>query len=352
MTLEQLTALDYDLSVPTFTLNIGGTTFDETDGLVTDVSVDATMDGADRFDLTMASRFDHETSEFVDFDWDDVPVGEHVEIALGYQTPEELSTMFVGSITELGTDFPSGGAPTISVSGYGRYHELTTRVVTEQWKDQTDAEIVEEIAGEYGLEPDVKQTEDDASREVDYNNEESDADYLEKLAERNDDGEDHYRVYARRNELVFRPPAKDSEPVLELAYGESLDSFSPSFIDARTLDGIEVRHWDPEKKEEIVGTAGDVDGQRTRTVKRPVSSQTEAEDIARRLLHEREDEQFQGSGETIGLPDLDVDQTVDLTGLGKRFSGTYYITDVTHTIDTNGYRTSFDVRLAREGDDA
>jgi len=349
MTLEELANLEYDLSVPTFAVDVGGTTFENTDGLVADVSVDATMDGADRFDLTIASRFDHEASEFVDFDWDVVPVGEHVEIALGYGAPEDLPTTFVGSVTELGTDFTSGGAPTISVSGYGRYHELTNRVVAERWEDSTDAEIAEGIAEEYGLDADVERKEGATPNEVDYNNEESDADYLEKLAERNDDGENPYRVYVRRDELVFRPPAKDSEPVLELAYGESLESFSPSFIDARTLDGIEVRHWDPDKKEEIIGTAGDVDGQRTRTVKRPVSSQTEADDIARRLLHEREDEQFQGSAETIGLPDLDVDRTVELSGLGERFSGTYYITDVKHTIDANGYRTSFDVRLAAEG---
>lgn len=349
MTLKELTDLEYPLSVPKFTVDIGGTTFEETDGLVTDVSVDATMDGADRFDLTIASRFDQEAGEFVDFDWNDVPVGEGVEIALGYGTPEDLSTMLVGSITELGTDFPSGGAPTISVSGYGRYHELTNRVVAERWEDRTDAEIAEGIAEEYSLESDVKRQEGATPNAVAYNNEDSDAKYLETLAERNDDGENPYRVYARRNELVFRPPAKDSEPVLELTYGESLVSFSPSFTDARTLDGIEVRHWDAEQKEEIVGTAGDVDGQRVRTVKRPVSSQTEANDIARRLLHEREDEQFQGSAETIGLPDLDVDRTVELSGLGERFSGTYYITNVKHTIDTNGYRTSFDVRLAADG---
>lgn len=346
MTLEALADLEGALSVPRFAVDVGGTTFEETDGLVSDVSVDATMDGADRFDLTIASRFDHEAGEFVDFDWDDVPVGAHVEIALGYGTPADLPTVFVGSVTELGTDFPSGGAPTISVSGYGRYHELTSRVVAERWEDRTDVGIAEGIADAYDLGADVERADDAAVHEVDYNNEDSDAAYLQTLAERNVDGEDPYRTYVRRDELVFRPPATDSEPILELTYGESLGSFSPSFVDARTLDGIEVRHWDPATKSEIVGTAGDVDGPRTRTVKRPVSSRREADDIARRLLHEREDEQFQGTAETIGLPTLDVDRTVVLSGLGERFSGTYYVTDVKHTVDANGYRTSFDVRLA------
>lgn len=352
MTLEELAALDQDLSVPKFAVDVGDVTFEETDGLVSSVTVDATTDGADRFELSLASRFDNEAGEFVDFEWDDVPVAADVEIRMGYGTPQDLQTVFVGSVTELRADFPSGGAPTVAVSGYGRYHELTRDVVQERWEDRTDSEIAEGIADAYGLEADVRGLGEDHRHPVEYNNEESDADYLEKLAERNDDGDGPFQVFVRREQLAFRPPASDDEPVVELAYGESLESFSPSFSDARTLDGVTVLNWDAEDKEAIEGTAGDVDGERTRTVKRPVSSEKEAESIARRLLDDREDQQFQGTAETIGLPELDVDETVELTGLGERFSGTYYITDVKHTIDTNGYRTSFDVRLATEEADA
>lgn len=349
MTLQELASLDHDLSVPTFVVDIAGTTFEGTDGLVSTLTVDATMDGADRFELSVASRFDHEVGEFVDFDWDDVPVGERVEIAMGYGTPEDLPTTFVGSITELGTEFPAGGAPTISVSGYGRYHDLTKGVVRERWEDRTDAEIATAVADAYGLDPNVRALGEDQRRPVVYNDESSDAEYLEALAERNDDSEGPFRLFVRREELAFRPPSTDAEPILELRYGKSLESFSPSFSDARTLDGVTVRGWDPSRKESIEATAGDTDGSRTRTIRQPVASETEARTLAERLLHEREDQQFEGRAETIGLPELDIDETVTLSGLGERFSGTYYITDVRHTIDTNGYRTSFDVRLAAEG---
>jgi len=36
---------------------------------------------------------------------------------------------------------------------------------------------------------------------------------------------------------------------------------------------------------------------------------------------------------------------IELSGLGERFSGIYYVTDVTHTVDSSGYTTSFTVRL-------
>ena len=348
MTLQALSGLGHDFSVPRFVVEIGGTTFEETDGIVSDVTVDATMDGADHFDLTFATRFDHEASEFLDFDWNDVPVGVHVEIAMGYGTPEDLPTMFIGSVRELGTSFPASGAPTISVSGYGTYHDMTKRVVQERWEDSTDDEIAAEIAAAYGLDAAVTPVGEDERRRVTYNNEESDADYLVELAERNTAGGRPYQVYVRADELRFGPPAVDAPSSLTLTYGESLESFSPTFTDARTLDGVKVHHWDPEQKAEIVGTAGDEDGDRVRTVKRPVTSQKEADRLAERLLTEREDASFEGSAETIGIPELDVDQTVSLRGLGERFSGRYYITDVVHTIDTSGYRTSFDVRLATE----
>ena len=51
-----------------------------------------------------------------------------------------------------------------------------------------------------------------------------------------------------------------------------------------------------------------------------------------------------GSGESIGLPELKPDTNVAITGLGRAFSKTYYLSEATHTIDNSGYRTSFKVR--------
>lgn len=346
MTLAELADFGYDLSVPRFTVDVGGTTFEETDGLVTDVSVDATMDGADRFDMTIASRYDHESGEFVDFDWEDVPIGANVAISMGYGADDDLSTMLLGSVTEIGTRFPASGAPTISVSGYGHYHDLTTNVLQERWEDRRDDEIAEAIAGAYGLDADTRALSEDERRSVRYNDEESDAAYLEELASKNRADNRPYQVFVRRDRLRFGPPSIRADPVMELTYGESLESFSPTFSGARQLDGVVVKHWDPEKKDEIRGVAGDDDGDRVRTLKHPVSSSKEAERLAERIMNERDDESFTGSAETIGLPELDVDSTVELTGLGSRFSGIYYITEVNHTVDSSGYRTSFDVRLA------
>ncbi len=81
----------------------------------------------------------------------------------------------------------------------------------------------------------------------------------------------------------------------------------------------------------------------------PVLSQEEAKKLAVSLLQERSYEYITGTGEVIGLPDLRPGQNLELQGLGRRFSGTYYVTHVVHTLNASGYLTQFTVRRAHDG---
>jgi phage protein D len=51
-----------------------------------------------------------------------------------------------------------------------------------------------------------------------------------------------------------------------------------------------------------------------------------------------------GSGSTIGDPRIQAGTVLRLDGLGQQFGGLYRVTSATHTIDSSGYRTSFEVR--------
>ena len=70
--------------------------------------------------------------------------------------------------------------------------------------------------------------------------------------------------------------------------------------------------------------------------------------MAKNLLLNHLKEMIKASGGTVGLPDLRAGRTVQIGGLGKRFNGTYFITDTTHTIGTDGYRTTFNARREDE----
>ena len=50
------------------------------------------------------------------------------------------------------------------------------------------------------------------------------------------------------------------------------------------------------------------------------------------------------TGSTIGLPDLRAGQVIKIKGVDYRFDGEYFVTQTTHTLDTNGYKTTFKAR--------
>jgi uncharacterized protein involved in type VI secretion and phage assembly len=52
---------------------------------------------------------------------------------------------------------------------------------------------------------------------------------------------------------------------------------------------------------------------------------------------------YEGAGSCIGIPDLAAGDYVAIQGVGKRFSGTYRVRNVSHVIDENGFRTSFQI---------
>jgi uncharacterized protein len=66
--------------------------------------------------------------------------------------------------------------------------------------------------------------------------------------------------------------------------------------------------------------------------------------LARALLAERAYEFVTGSGRAIGLPDLRPGDNLELSRLGDRFSGSYYVKKVEHTLGSSGFVTQFDVR--------
>jgi phage protein D len=76
-----------------------------------------------------------------------------------------------------------------------------------------------------------------------------------------------------------------------------------------------------------------------------VRSKAEADQVALGRLEELALAYVQGTAACDGRPQLRAGTVVDLDGAGRTFSGRYYVTSVTHTLNQDqGYRTSFTVR--------
>jgi uncharacterized protein involved in type VI secretion and phage assembly len=65
--------------------------------------------------------------------------------------------------------------------------------------------------------------------------------------------------------------------------------------------------------------------------------------IARSVLKTMLEGMYEGSGSCIGMPALRAGDQIEIRGLGKRFSGRYRLSKVTHSINSGGYQTRFEV---------
>lgn len=74
--------------------------------------------------------------------------------------------------------------------------------------------------------------------------------------------------------------------------------------------------------------------------------------IAKALLAHRSYEFHTAKGKLMGLPDLRLDDNVEVHGVGERFGGLYHVTKVTHTLNERGYVTEFEARGVQVTDEA
>lgn len=348
MTLADLGDRYAEFYAPRFVLHLDGEVYKQTEGLISDVSVDGAAEKADRFSFTLTGVYDEDDGALSGLDWDRFRPETPVKIDMGYGS--ETETLLVGSIAEHRPDFPQRGDPTVEVSGYGIMHELQNGSKSRSWDDTTDADVAEEVANDYRFDV-VAVTETQTQRPKIAQDDETDLAFLERLAGRNSTDAGSFQVTVRRDEFRFGPAPSNEEPTVTLAYGDALQSFSPEYRTGSQVERVEVRGYDAGQASGVVGTAeSDGPGSGTEEVREPVRSEAEAEQAARARLGDIEDDRLSGRGESIGLPEIRAGKPLELTRLGERFSKKYYVETATHRVGSDGYSTSFQVRLA-EGED-
>ncbi|WP_336364720.1 phage late control D family protein [Halalkalicoccus salilacus] len=333
---------------PSFVVKVGTRSFSESSGLISDLSIDATLDGADRFSFTLNYPFDHADGAFDGFVSEEFEGSALVSIALGYGNT--LTPLLVGRITSMTPNFPAGGAPTIEVSGYDLTHDMMGSTRKQTWEERTDSDVARELAEDYGFNLDVEET-GIPHREIIQDNK-SDYEFMRERAKRY-----NMELFVRSPEklnggakstLVFRDPPDEVilKPTLSLAYGESLRSFSPELNQTDLIGTVTVTHWDPKRKEKIVGRAERPSGSdEVKELKTPVDSRDDADRVAKGELDRAWQGLVRASGETVGLPEIRVGTTLKLSGVDQ-FTGLYYVERVTHRLGGSGYTTSFNSRRA------
>ncbi len=283
-------------------------------------------------------------------------VGSEVEVALGYV--DALEPLMTGEITGIEPEFEASALFTVTIRGHDRSHRLLRGRHTRTFTQMKDSDIVKKVAGEAGLS--VKAADTKLKLEYVLQHNQTDMEFLQERARRNG-----YELVVDKKQLEFRPPPLTSRPAVELDLSSGLIEFRPRLTTMAQVSEMEVRGWDPKTKKEILGKAaaskvtakmaGASTGPqaakkafgaaRGGSVDRPVASPSEASELASSLIEQAALTYVVGEGVAEGNAKLRAGSTIDIDGVGERFSGTYYVASATHSYRPRyGYRTSFNVR--------
>ncbi|GLY05332.1 MULTISPECIES: phage late control D family protein [Actinoplanes] len=381
-----------DRYAPEFRVDIEGLEMDPaTKNDVVELKVHRDVDDMSGFDLTL-NNWDDRTLTFKHSDSPRFTVGQRVVIQLGYA--DRLWTVMAGSISTISPQFPDSAASTVAVSGVDGMQKLKdskpAEGVPKIYTGRTDAEIAAEIAARNKLQIVTTASAPRYDQVIQKN--QDDATFLMERAKRIDF--DCFMLPdpdSGAETLFFIRPTdgRDGSPITvwRLAYGPGLAggpsdqpaglfpnllSFTPTLTLAKQVGKVTVRGWDPRTKQAIKGTAsaGDLprpadgsgggqsgpeaagsalEGRQDVVIDAPVTSEEEARELAVSLLRERAYEFVTGTGRVAGLPELRPGDNVEIHGLGRRFSGTYYVKRVEHSLGSGGFFTDFTARRIYAG---
>jgi len=370
---------------PDFELEIDGTPIPPAlRGSITGITYQNGLEGADRVEVSIANA---------DLRWLDDPllqIDAPLRLWLGY-ADAPLTEMFVGEITGIDASFPNGGMPTLTVVA----HDFLQRL-TQGAKDRAfalsipgigkfplpDPAIAALVSGVNLLVPVIDPAGAalsfltlllsyaidpiEARRAIRIQESESDFEFLSKLAR--DNGWEMYidhTLEPRGYMLRFQFLIQDYTPTVNLKWGESLLDFTPRITTVGQVVGVTTRIWLSSIKMEIVVVlAWDYDraafdlqiypglgslevlagGKEQGLLKINATGPATAPKEILSTLLPKLNNRLTSSGSTLGNPEIRAGRVISFDGLGEQFSGLYRVTNATHTLDSGGYRTQFNVR--------
>lgn len=375
---------------------------EEIKDFISEVSYEDNADQFDKMEIRLESQIDNggERSVLSLTDSKLFAEGHIVEVQMGYGN--SLFTVGAASIVKTTPDFPSDGAPSLTIEGFDLLHRAARRRPKGgvSYKGFRDSQIASIIGARNGFDisiSDPRSFENIRKTTGVFDRTQkkgvSDYEFLKKVADIN--GYDLLSKFdpdQKRFVLFFQPPALDKQREVftflyntgEAAYRNTLLSFTPTLdandqstdfeiftikdkqvggakFDAfKRLDADAQRTLREERERRLGGSAFakkpvDSDGISVgfkafgRSFKFPPHKRFKNEFQIRKAVEEfvkRQKENFiTGRGTVIGTEVLQARQVHNLEGLGDQFSGKYYFTQVVHKMSKDGpYVTEFACR--------
>jgi phage protein D len=280
-------------------------------------------------------------------------LGKKIEVKMAEQSARSTTSVFKGQITSVEPEFTPTGT-NISIRAYDNSHKLNRERKTRTFQQMSAADMVKKVAGESGLSPKCDATT--TVYEFFQQSNETDWDFCWRLAYMED-----FEVVVEDQTLNFRKANKGQGAATTLTFGDKLTTFRPRMSGIQQVDKVEVRGWDPKAKKVVNGSAAgaqttsqagvprsqvaSASGGGIQSVKdRSVTTQAEANALAKSTLQRMADAFFEADGTAMGNPALKAGSKVKVDGVGSKFGGEFTISSSTHHYrGASGYQTHFQI---------
>ena len=256
--------------------------------------------------------------------------------------------VFDGEIVEVEAVFDEQTVYLI-VRAFDRLHRLDHGQATETFLNVTDSDVASTLAGAASLSFAGESTSEVFPYLIRVN--ETALNFLRRRAALNG-----RLLYVEGTNLYMNPLSAAGS--VALAWSQSLVSFRPRISTARQVNQSEVRSWNVQNKEVILGsiTSTTVDpavgesrsqwfgSHKTVSSRLTIPSQAMATTVAQGRLEAQQSSFIEAEALAIGTPSLVPGVTATISDVGTRFSGDYLVTSATHRYQRDeGYYVEFQV---------
>ncbi|SKC95203.1 Rhs element Vgr protein [Chitinophaga ginsengisegetis] len=286
--------------------------------------------------------------DFPASDSDSFLPGNTVTITAGYgNTGEEL--IFTGVVVKQSIQATDQGFHLIVTCKHSAV-QMTITKKDAVFINQTDSAIMSTTISNNGLSGDIQSTS--AINELVFQKFCTDWDFLLSRAEFNG-----FVVSLVGAQIVAAPPVVSGEPVVSVAFGESLINFNASVSAEKQVPSLTAAAWDPQTLAMITATAAEpglnAQGNLEATTLASALHQTPLQLVsnsplaqeslqswANSTLLRMRLESISGQVSFMGNATVWPNTLITLAGVGSRFNGNAYVWAVTHTLKEGVWNTN------------